>query len=596
MVVYGLGAVCVLTWLILRFARVFRITRSASPAPQPLAQFTAGLAKRMGLAEEVEVLVTPEPINPLWVWLLRPKIVLPAKLVDGAPPAGLEALIAHQLAHHRRSDAAANLGQWLLCAAWWFNPFVWALHHKLQRTKEVCCDDAVIGAGLLSADRYIQAFDAAAGRLSSANRPGLVRDLGFADALPLPAWRAQRLADPQVRHAPRLTGEALVALAVLAIAVLPGIRTTPTTPPAPTPLFTITVRVVDSATNQPLPELSLRIADGRKVRQQRVDNRGATTIDLYDPEGRAAVSVFRTGFMPFHQPWEPADGQPTIPDELVIKLQKDPTEPGRVSPRKQDRPRVGFVVSHYTATGPHSTPAPYGYLHASSISDLLKRELDVYAVIEPESRQAEDLSKALEAFGLGNRWIDGASADRLAELDVVIVNYAFNMTDTMVDSLLEAAQRGTRLFICASGILKPGHGDPRIAQLHGVSALHYICPADGNKFKFRVAREHPLLKEFKKGDEFPVGMAVNGVAGDGDAVSLLDVEGPDEPIFISHYEGKVILPRQVKAIAYHKIGNGTVLVFNWWHFSEESSPKLHPQLPFSNAEFFTRSIHWLTSQ
>lgn len=133
-----------------RLARGLAIVRrlshpgSAAIAPPAVVAATAGLARALGVRVTVRVCASASVHGPIVVGYVRPLILLPVSLVTGLPPAQLEALIAHELAHVRRHDLLVNLLQRLIEALMFYHPAVWWISARVRDERESCCDvDAV---------------------------------------------------------------------------------------------------------------------------------------------------------------------------------------------------------------------------------------------------------------------------------------------------------------------------------------------------------------------------------------------------------------------------------------------------------------------
>ena len=77
---------------------------------------------------------------------LRPMVLLPAAWLVEMPPAMLEAVIAHELAHIRRFDLWVNLFQRLLETLLFYHPAVWWLSRRVRLAREMCCDELAAAA------------------------------------------------------------------------------------------------------------------------------------------------------------------------------------------------------------------------------------------------------------------------------------------------------------------------------------------------------------------------------------------------------------------------------------------------------------------
>lgn len=127
-------------------AGVRRLARApdVSPLPPGVARAAAQLAQRLRLRGPVPMRVTAHVNVPIVVGYVRPLVLLPVALVTGLPPAQLEALIAHELAHVRRHDVLVNLLQRVIETLLFYHPAVWWISARVRDERESCCDaDAV---------------------------------------------------------------------------------------------------------------------------------------------------------------------------------------------------------------------------------------------------------------------------------------------------------------------------------------------------------------------------------------------------------------------------------------------------------------------
>ncbi len=106
----------------------------------------AELGKRLGVVRSVEVLESAIAQVPAVIGWLRPVVLLPASALTNLPPAYLETLLAHELAHVRRHDYLLNLLQTVLETMLYYHPAVWWVSHRIRMERERCCDDMAVAA------------------------------------------------------------------------------------------------------------------------------------------------------------------------------------------------------------------------------------------------------------------------------------------------------------------------------------------------------------------------------------------------------------------------------------------------------------------
>jgi beta-lactamase regulating signal transducer with metallopeptidase domain len=83
---------------------------------------------------------------PAAIGYFRPMVVFPIWALSELPPAELNAILLHELAHLRRWDDFTNLAQKILKAIFFFHPAVWFIESRLTLEREMACDDAVLAA------------------------------------------------------------------------------------------------------------------------------------------------------------------------------------------------------------------------------------------------------------------------------------------------------------------------------------------------------------------------------------------------------------------------------------------------------------------
>ena len=134
--------------LLVGLARLSWITRRARCVTEgPWVDAATDIARAYGL-RSTPVIVQSDATSLLGTWgLLRSKVLLPADALDW-PADRIRIVLAHELAHVRRSDWVVQMAAELLCAAYWFNPLVWLASRRLRLESEQACDDAVLTLGV----------------------------------------------------------------------------------------------------------------------------------------------------------------------------------------------------------------------------------------------------------------------------------------------------------------------------------------------------------------------------------------------------------------------------------------------------------------
>ncbi|GLH74049.1 hypothetical protein GETHLI_25510 [Geothrix limicola] len=139
--IWAVGASCMALRLGGGFALSLRWRRQGRTAPEAWQQRLEQLACAMGLGRKVRLLLGEWGDTPLAMGFWKPVVILPATLLTSLPPAYLEALLAHELAHVRRQDFLFNLLQGLLETLLFFHPAIWWLSARIRAEREELADD-----------------------------------------------------------------------------------------------------------------------------------------------------------------------------------------------------------------------------------------------------------------------------------------------------------------------------------------------------------------------------------------------------------------------------------------------------------------------
>lgn len=145
-------------WRALReWQRLRALLRRAVPLPDWQARF-ASLHRRLGLRGEALLLGSGASIAPLVIGWLRPVVLLPLAVASGFPPAEVELILAHELAHIRRLDPLVNLLQVALETLQFYHPAVHWISRDVRREREVCCDALALAASGAARRNYLAAL------------------------------------------------------------------------------------------------------------------------------------------------------------------------------------------------------------------------------------------------------------------------------------------------------------------------------------------------------------------------------------------------------------------------------------------------------
>jgi len=149
---------------LLRGCHVMRrvVMQAAIPLDTALSEVAGEVARDLGFGRVPHVLVTQEAEAP-FVWgLVRPVVVLPARLVGRMSREQLRAVLAHEFAHLRRRDAVTG---WLLALCevpYFFHPAFHLAKRRLMFEREAASDDCALGLANAPRSLYAETLVAAA--------------------------------------------------------------------------------------------------------------------------------------------------------------------------------------------------------------------------------------------------------------------------------------------------------------------------------------------------------------------------------------------------------------------------------------------------
>lgn len=119
-------------------------TQGVSPLPEAWARQARQVANRVGVHRAVRFVASSRATVPMVIGWWRPVVLLPASMLSGMPPAYIEAILMHELAHIQRHDALVGwlqvVGETLL----FFHPATWWISRRIRMEREHCCDDRVV--------------------------------------------------------------------------------------------------------------------------------------------------------------------------------------------------------------------------------------------------------------------------------------------------------------------------------------------------------------------------------------------------------------------------------------------------------------------
>jgi len=113
-----------------------KLKRTRRPVDGKLADVVSELASGTGLKKAPKAYLVEGTSQPfVWGWM-RGSVYLPAAFANPESPAARRGIIAHELAHVARCDAAVNAAQVVAQTLFFFHPLVWLANRGVRRERK----------------------------------------------------------------------------------------------------------------------------------------------------------------------------------------------------------------------------------------------------------------------------------------------------------------------------------------------------------------------------------------------------------------------------------------------------------------------------
>jgi protocatechuate 3,4-dioxygenase beta subunit len=291
----GAWAVVVLVlWLRLAggWLMLARLRRGAEEAGQDTGRLLGECRAALGLSRPVRVMVHSSIRSPAVVGGPRPAVLVPTDWGDWPEP-DRRACLLHELAHLARYDDWAKVAQELIRALFFFHPLVGWLLARLDREREILCDEAAVALGSdpVAYARLLVNLARRPGRWLRVTNPYRPGWLPFLDRRTVPICIERLLEDDMLSTLSRPSAGRSLLLGGLAVAAglaIGGLRvhagsTVATAPPA---------RI--EAPAPPAPEKNPDEIRGVVLTPNGVPIRGATIVIAVDEKQRKTHEVLST--------------------------------------------------------------------------------------------------------------------------------------------------------------------------------------------------------------------------------------------------------------------------------------------------------------
>lgn len=137
-----------------QYRRFAKKARMAVPVADAGVLAAFELCRRsMNIRTDIPLLVTDQVASPTLYGLVRPKLLLPARLPNGLDSADYSHIFWHELAHCKRMDIGVNWLMTGLLTLHWFNPLLWLAASRMREEQELACD--ALALSIAGAERAI---------------------------------------------------------------------------------------------------------------------------------------------------------------------------------------------------------------------------------------------------------------------------------------------------------------------------------------------------------------------------------------------------------------------------------------------------------
>ncbi|TBL80629.1 M56 family metallopeptidase [Paenibacillus thalictri] len=141
--VIWLAGVCILgsytIWVNGKFARTMRQETTAITDASVIQLFDQ-CKKRMAIHRHIVLAESSSLTTPTLFGWLKPRLILPTKVVSLLDDNQLQHVFLHELAHCRRNDIAVNWMMHILLIVHWFNPVLWYAYRRMREDQEIASD------------------------------------------------------------------------------------------------------------------------------------------------------------------------------------------------------------------------------------------------------------------------------------------------------------------------------------------------------------------------------------------------------------------------------------------------------------------------
>lgn len=139
------GALVFLSFVVSSNFRMWRLIKNQRPlTDERILRLLEDCKSQMGVNTIIGVVLTDQVNSPALFGFIRPRLLLPEKMLEELNLSEIRYVFLHELAHVKRLDIATNwLITWLQVLHW-FNPLVWYAFYRMRTDRELACDSLAL--------------------------------------------------------------------------------------------------------------------------------------------------------------------------------------------------------------------------------------------------------------------------------------------------------------------------------------------------------------------------------------------------------------------------------------------------------------------
>jgi len=140
-----LGAVVLVVYVCAgNFHLWWLVTRERPLTDQKILDLLEDCKSDMGIRTILGVVITDKVTSPALFGFVRPRLLLPAGMLEALSLKELRHVFLHELAHLKRHDIYLGYLSSLLQVLHWFNPLIWLAFYRIRNDRELACDYLVL--------------------------------------------------------------------------------------------------------------------------------------------------------------------------------------------------------------------------------------------------------------------------------------------------------------------------------------------------------------------------------------------------------------------------------------------------------------------